>query len=501
MHLTIRTARGGARPDAVAALVFSDDQTVPAALKAVDRRCVGEVARALKRPEIGRKPGELATVYPVSGAGRLMIVGLGEKKDFDVGCVRQAGAAIARAAAEAELSRIQIETKTIGALLGDGAIGQALAEGLVLGGHRFEQFKGSASDPAKKGTLSVLVDGPLAKGFRRGLVVAEAANVARTLAATPPNEANPAGIVKHARALARKQKLNCRVIDAKAAQKLGMGGLLAVGAGGSSPPSLICLEHKPARQAKKPPLLLVGKTITFDTGGYSLKPTTGIVRMKYDKCGGMAVLGAMQAIAALKIPRRVVGVLAVAENMVDTKAYRPDDIITFCNGVTCEVTNTDAEGRLVLADALAYATQHYKPEAVIDLATLTGGVVTALGDYCAGAFCNDDQLFEQLTEAAEASGEKLWRLPIWDDHRKQMVSDDADLANSAGGRKAHPIQGAAFLSHFVGEDAPKQMPTLPWCHIDIAGMADLDNDHPLTGKGPTGFGVRLLVEAVENWGS
>ena len=237
MHLTIRAARGGARPDAVAALVFSDDQTVPVSLKALDRRCVGEVARALKRPEIGRKPGELTTVYPVSGAGRLMIVGLGEQKNFDAEALRRAGAAIARAAAGAELSRIQIESKTIGSRLGDSATGQALAEGLVLGGHRFEQFKGAASEEVRKGTLSVLVDGPLAKGFRRGLVVAEAANTARTLAATPPNEANPAAIVRHARTLARKHKLACRVIDAKAAQKLGMGGLLAVGAGGSSPPT------------------------------------------------------------------------------------------------------------------------------------------------------------------------------------------------------------------------------------------------------------------------
>ena len=276
-----------------------------------------------------------------------------------------------------------------------------------------------------------------------------------------------------------------------------MGGLCAVGRGGSEPPRLVCLEWQPEKAlAKEGPLLLVGKGITFDTGGYSLKVGGSMKEMKYDKCGAMAVLGTMEAVARLNLPKRVVGVVALAENMIDREAFRVDDILTFYNGVTAEVTNTDAEGRLVLADALSYSTKRYNPSAVIDLATLTGGVVVGLGSYCAGMWCNDDMLRGRLDAAAETSGEALWRLPLWEEHRDLMRGLHADLVNSAATREAHPIQGAAFLSFFVGKDAPTQMPTLPWAHLDIAGVADTEKTGPLYSKGPTGFGVRLLVEMI-----
>jgi leucyl aminopeptidase len=261
---------------------------------------------------------------------------------------------------------------------------------------------------------------------------------------------------------------------------------------------MIVLEWTGKGKAGTAPLLYVGKSITFDTGGYSIKPATSMTSMKYDKCGGMAVIGAMYAIAAQKLPVRVVGILPAAENMISEKAYRPDDIITFCNGVTAEITNTDAEGRLVLADALAYGTKTYKPAAVVDLATLTGGVVVALGDLCAGAFVNDPAFHKQLFAAGDHAGEKLWQLPLWDEHREAMKGPHSDIVNS-GGRKAHPIQGAAFLSFFVGADAPTKMPTLPWCHLDIAGVADMESDTPLFPKGPTGFGVRLLSRLAATW--
>jgi leucyl aminopeptidase len=208
----------------------------------------------------------------------------------------------------------------------------------------------------------------------------------------------------------------------------------------------------------------------------------------------MAVLGAMHAIAALKLPVHVVGLIVAAENMIDAGAYRVDDILTMVNGVTVEVTNTDAEGRLVLADALAYGCKRYKPAAIVDLATLTGGVVVALGEYCAGMFATDDKLADRLTEAGNATGERLWALPLWPEHRKQMKSTHADIANSAG-RGAHPIQGAAFLSYFVDEN-------IPWAHLDIAGVADVSADKDFAGlypKGPTAFGVRLLTRALETW--
>ena len=276
-----------------------------------------------------------------------------------------------------------------------------------------------------------------------------------------------------------------------------MGGLLAVGGGAQHPPRIICLEWAPRGTAKQAPTLVVGKAVTFDTGGYNLKSTGG-KSMKYDKSGGMAVVGILQAAAELKLKHRVIGMIPCAENMVSSDAYRPDDILTMSNGVTVEITNTDAEGRLILADALHHGIEKYKPAQVFDLATLTGAVVAALGDDCAGVICNDDHLLDRVHQASDDTAEKVWPLPLWESHRKLLESKHADIVN-AGARKAGTIVAAAFLSHFVGKDAPKQLPTgsdVPWCHLDIAGTAVTDEDHPVYGKGPTGFGVRLVVGAI-----
>jgi leucyl aminopeptidase len=344
------------------------------------------------------------------------------------------------------------------------------------------------------------------------LQVGESVNLARALAATPPNVANPAHLVELAKRVAKETGMACKVIDAASARKLGMGGLVAVGQAGSTPPALIALEWnggRPARQpgkgqgkAKAGPVLLVGKAITFDTGGYSLKDAKGMLGMKYDKCGGAAVLGAMHAIASLKLPVHVVGLIAAAENMVDSTAYRPNDIITHHNGVTCEITNTDAEGRLVLADALAYGCRTYRPAAVIDLATLTGGVIVALGSITAGLFCNHAQLRARVMDAGDDTGERLWHLPLWDEHRDLMRGSHSDLVNSSVkvDRDCHPIQGAAYLSYFVAPDADPSKPgSLPWAHIDIAGVANVKQGSALYEAGPTGWGVRLLTRLVEQW--
>ena len=287
------------------------------------------------------------------------------------------------------------------------------------------------------------------------------------------------------------------MIGFKEAQKLGMGGIVNVGKASASKPCMIVLEHRPrtiSPRVKTEHIVLVGKTITYDTGGYSLKVNNGMKGMKYDKCGGMAVIGAMQAIAALKLPIRVTGILPTAENMVGGDSYRPDDIITMHNGVTVEVTNTDAEGRLVLADALSFACSDLKPTAIIDLATLTGGVVVALGHFCAGLFCENDALRRRVKDAAVTTGESVWRLPLWKEHRDFMRGQHADLINSNPQRSAHPIQGAAFLSFFVDE-------SVPWCHLDIAGVANTESNQDVCAAGPTGWGVRTLVELLTRWSS
>jgi leucyl aminopeptidase len=283
------------------------------------------------------------------------------------------------------------------------------------------------------------------------------------------------------------------VFDETQLAEMGAGGLLSVGKGSASQPRLIVMEYTgKGGQPDAKPVVLVGKAITFDTGGYSMKDVTGIQGMKYDKCGGVTVAAVMQAVAELQLDLPVVGIIAAAENMVSADAYRPDDILTMLSGKTVEIISTDAEGRLVLADALHYAQQNYQPRAIIDLATLTGGIVTALGRVRAGIMANNDDLVEQLTQAGEQTHERLWRMPLDDDYLKAIKGDDADLKNS-GGREGHPIMGGIFLKQFVSDD-------VPWAHLDIAGVADTPKDMPYSRKGATGFGVRLLVKYLEGLG-
>ena len=378
------------------------------------------------------------------------------------------------------------------------ASGQAFGEGLGVAHWRFDQFVGTASklQPRLKPLVIDPGTGQFAVGLARGLSLAEGVNEARRLAATPPNICSPTWVAAEARRIARRCGLKCNIIDARQAARLGMGALLAVGQGSDHSSCLVHLVHRPRRverSARGKRLVLVGKTITYDTGGYSLKVNNGMKGMKYDKCGGMTVLAAMERIAALEVPVEVHCVMAVAENMISSGAYRPDDIIRASNGVSIEVTNTDAEGRLVLCDALAWAAKELKPTAIVDMATLTGGVVVALGNFSAGYFCNDAGLRSRVEGAAATTGEKIWRLPLWNEHRDYMRSQHADLLNSNPGRGAHPIQGAAFLSFFVPE-------SLPWCHIDIAGVANSETANEFGPAGPTGWGVRTLVELAESFG-
>ena len=507
------TSPGRGRPDALALFVTKAADAPPAGAKSLDGAFGGRLAQAMRRPEFEAEPGACTRVYADNGhapADRLILVGLGERDTLDVRTLCLASAALGRALAAAKAKRVQVEFgEAVGDVMSAAQAGASLAHGLSSATFTFDAFQGEAgrAKRAPLPTLTVRVARGAHSALAEGLIAGAAANTARELAATPPNVANPAYLASRCRKLARETGLSCKVIDAKRAKALGMGGLLAVGQGGSTPPCLIVLEHQgvPASAGAKKtsqtkaPLLIAGKAITFDTGGYSLKVGGTMKGMKYDKCGGTAVIGIMEAVARLKVKQRVVGLIACAENMVDTKAYRVDDIITISNGVTVEVTNTDAEGRLVLADALAYGTKTFKPKAVFDLATLTGGVTVALGNHVAGAWCNDEKLWQRVERASGGAAERVWRMPVDQSYRDMMKAQHADLHNSAPVRAAHPIQGAAFLSHFVGEQAPKRMPTLPWCHLDIAGTATTDESNAIHDKGPTGYGVRLVTEVIRNW--
>jgi leucyl aminopeptidase len=478
---------GSARSHVTVVGVTSDGKTVPAAYATIQA-----VSDALETPGFGGENGEV-----LAAGAKHVLLGLGEPRSVTPASVRTAAAKLVKTldrrgdkAISIDLSagfpkkRTEVE-----------ALGRAFAEGLAMANWRVDRFDGAASRKSERGGALAVdsSDADFRDGLRRGLLLGGAVNYARGIGATPPNICNPAWVAAQAKKLARETGLKCTVIDHEKAKKMGMGGLTTVGHGSDSKSCLIHLAHVPkkrSRGAKGKRLVLVGKTLTYDTGGYSLKVNNGMKGMKYDKLGGCAVLGAMKAIAEMDLPIEVHALLAAAENMVSGDSMRPDDIITMYNGVTVEITNTDAEGRLVLADALTYAEEELEATAIVDVATLTGGVVVALGHFCAGWFCNDEALTKGIEAASAQSGEKLWKLPLWKEHKDFMRGQHADLINSNPARSAHPIQGAAFLSYFVDEKTP-------WAHIDIAGVGNVDSPNDLCVAGPTGWGVRLLTDWVE----
>jgi leucyl aminopeptidase len=455
-----------------------------------------------------------------SGFQRVYVAGIGPSWRVSAEVLRQAAGAVARAARKHRLGDVVIAVppQTDGSSLTTADAAEAIVSGLLLAGFDFGEFKGTArtkagDDTGDSRTFSLLVSPDDADAARdavnRGRFIAEGQNYARTIASRPGNVINPPSLAAVATELAKEVGLGVRVLDEKQMQKLGMGGILAVGSGSSlTPPRMIVLEYQPkatpaAKRGKSAaqPLLVVGKAITFDTGGISIKPADKMGRMIFDKCGGMAVLGLMYAVAKLRPTVPVIGILAAAENHIGPAAYRPGDILKMYNGVTVEVTNTDAEGRLVLADALAWGIEQYKPSAVVNLATLTGGVVVALGKTMAGVMSNSDALVDELQAAADRAGEKIWRLPIGEEQRDYIKSDPADIVNS-GGREGHPLQGGAFLSFFVpggtGDQPDGLRGLVPWAHLDIAGVADTEKELPYYAKGSTGWGVRTLVEWVNS---
>ncbi|MBL0928069.1 MAG: leucyl aminopeptidase family protein [Phycisphaerales bacterium] len=461
----------------------------------------GVIAAAARRADATGEAGRIVEAFPDrkadrKAAGRVMLVGLGKRGGFTPGALRSVAAAVGRRLAVTKESSVLLHLhpllKSAGADL--GRCGIALGEGFGLLSWSRDEFKGSAGDrPGRTKLVLHTSSGALAEGLGHGLALADSANLCRTLSETPPNICTPAYVAAQAQKLARQTGLRCTVFKGQDLVKHGFTGLINVGKASENKPCMVRLEYRPrgaARNAK--PAVLVGKTMTYDSGGLSLKINNGMRGMKRDKDGGCAVLGAMHAVATAIRPKRpVVALLAVAENSISDEAYRPDDIITYRNGVTCEITNTDAEGRLVLADALCWACDEEDPAYIIDLATLTGGVVVALGSTYCGMWCEDDRLRGRIEAAAERSGERVWRLPHHQEYRDMMKSDVADILNSNPDRKAHPIQGAAFLSYFVKDG-------IPWCHLDIAGVHASEGDKgPFIKNSATGWGVRLLAELLD----
>lgn len=456
------------------------------------------IADAIKRPEATGEAGvviEALAPAKKGAAARVLLVGLGAQEKFEAAGVRGAAAAVGRrlAAIKATSVEFALEGALAAAKIDEEVAGVCAGEALGLLSWNCDEFRGKATTLTKREKLAVRAEGDFGRGVARGLALAEAANIARTLSQSPPNIATPRWMAEQAKRVARKAGLKISVVEGDGLVREQCEGLINVGKASENKPCLIRLEYAPKGGGGGRPLVLIGKTMTYDTGGLSLKVNNGMVGMKRDKDGGCAVLGAMHAIAtAIKPRKRVVAYLAAAENSISDEAYRPDDVLRYRNGVTVEVTNTDAEGRLVLADALCVACDKDNPAAIIDLATLTGGVITALGSTYAGLFCDDDKLRAKVEAAAGAAGERVWRLPMHQEYRDMMKSPVADIVNSNPNRKAHAGQGAAFLSYFVKEG-------VPWCHLDIAGVHVAEKNAGMFIEGPTGWGARLLVNLVDAW--
>lgn len=418
----------------------------------------------------------------------LVSLGLPDKVSLEM--IRRAGGAIARWISKNEVIEIGIDLATlpVSLLPFDSSVG-ALVEGLLLGGFTFEKYKSSRKNGSNKVFLLTGKDSrSLRTVVQRATITSEAVNLSREWAHEPPNVINPVTLAARVQKLASETGLKCRVLDDRQLEKMGAGAIVAVGKGSATPSRLLVLEYPGKSKGK--PVILVGKSITFDTGGYSIKTGEGMVGMKYDKSGGMTVIATLVAASRLGLKTPLVGIVAAAENMISGGSYRPNDIVTAMNGKTIEVISSDAEGRLVLSDALVYAQKNHKPRALIDLATLTGGVVIALGSVRAGFMTNNDRLADALYASGDRSFERLWRLPMDEEYFELIKGDDSDMKNS-GAKKAHPIIGGIFLKQFVSDE-------IPWAHIDIAGVADTEKDLPYCSKGATGFGVRLLLDYLSS---
>ena len=478
---------------------FSDEKKADPLIKQFDRRVGGAIGRLRLLRDFEGKDGSSAIVYgsEKTGAKRILLVGLGQKKEATLDTVRKAAAIAAKKAVELKVRSVGLALhRTLGGRLDLEAVGRALGEGTYFGSYRYDEYVTGGENGRLKSLKVAVIDSEgakikkLAQGVAAGVVLGRAQSYARTLANRPGNVINPTALASEARKLARGLKnVTCTVYDEKQLKAKGMGGVLAVGAGSKSRPRFIALKYNGGPKATaKPTVGLVGKAITFDSGGISIKPSANMDQMKLDKSGGIAVLGAIRAIAELKLPLNVYGIVPSAENMPGGSSYRPGDIVTTYSGKTVEVLNTDAEGRMILCDGLAWAVKQ-KCDVIIDIATLTGACMVALGKHKAGLFGNDDNLITQLEKASEDSGENLWHMPSGDEYAKEMKSKIADLRN-IGGKWGGACTAAAFLGQFVGDTT--------WAHLDIAGMDIFAKATELTAEGSTGFGVRLLTTYLIN---
>jgi leucyl aminopeptidase len=481
---TTRRPLADVAADALVIGLFAEESRLPESLAAVDRRANGQVKAALEAERFQAKPpGGVTHVH--TATARIVVVGLGPRRQLTAEVVRRAAAAGLRRARDLGARTVAIEL--LGDRLSPRRRAHAVVEGAILGTYAFERYK---REPNEKFVAQLIVQHPdarlareVAAGVRTGETFARATWLARDLVNAPANEVHPTHLAGVAEEIAREAGLRVEVLDRAECERLGMGAFLGVAAGSEQPPRFIHLTYVPRGRPSRR-VAVIGKGITFDAGGLDLKTAEGMLRMKDDMSGAAAVLGIMRALPRLAPRVEVHGLIAATENMPSGSALRPGDIVRAMNGTTIEIGNTDAEGRLTLADAICYAAQRIKPDEVIDMATLTGACVVALGPLCSGLMSNDQRLAARLLAAAGVAGERMWQLPLIEEYREHLKSDVADL-NNVGPRGGGAITAGLFLKEFAGD--------LPWAHLDIAGPAFLEKDAPLAPKGGTGVAVRTLL--------
>jgi leucyl aminopeptidase len=477
--------------DVVAMFVHQDKKLFSTEVSSIGRKLGVRVPAAELGDFVG-KEGETHVLYARRGGKvrRIVLAGLGERSKLSLERYRRSSAAAAKRARSLKAGSLAMFIPPVAADY--QSVVSALAEGAILALYKYDKYISKKPDAPPK-LLNITFCTEDAAKLKAGSqatewaqIVCEGTYLARDLANAPGNEIYPETLAEASRLSAERCGYNATILDEREIKELSMGGVLGVSQGSIHPPRFIILEYGDTR---KSPVILVGKGVTFDSGGISIKPSAGMAEMKMDMSGAAAVIGTFEAAARLKLPVHIVGLIPSVENMPSGSSIRPGDIIRHYNGKTSEIDNTDAEGRLILADALAYAEQ-YKPSAVIDLATLTGAVVVALGHQASGMLGNDDALIKKLSLAGEATHERVWQLPMFDEYEKLIKSDVADVKNT-GGRWAGAISGAWFLKKFIG--------SYKWAHLDIAGTAILEENGEYTQKGASGIGVRLLTEFLRRW--
>ncbi|HSB06282.1 MAG TPA: leucyl aminopeptidase [Thermodesulfobacteriota bacterium] len=473
---------------------FDSSEEWEGAIRAVDSEWKGFLSNLMKQGDFKGELYECQLLYTQGAlpARRVLITGLGKKREFDLEKWRGASAKAGKYIRDSGVKQFACSIRKIGDF-SEGQLAEAFVTGLLLGVYQFNELKTLERDKIREIEEGVLLGETseetkqIGDGIRTGKILSESVRLARDLVNGPSNRVTPTVLAEKAEKISKDHGMELQVLEVSQAEAVGMGAFVAVAKGSQEPGKFIILEYNKGRGFDT--IALVGKGITFDSGGISLKPAEGMERMKDDMSGAAAILGTMQAAAGLQLPLHLVGIIPATENLPSGKAYKPGDVLKTLSGQTVEVISTDAEGRLILCDALAYSLR-YQPKAILDLATLTGACVIALGDYVAGIMGNDDALIKRVEEASARTGEKVWRLPLWDEYFDYLKSDAADFRN-VGTRAAGAIIGGIFLSKFVEK--------IPWVHLDIAGPASIEKERPYIPKGGTGVGVRLLIQLLRDW--